>query len=67
MKIASRIVSKAIGFLKSEDGPTTVEYSIMLGLIVVTCVVAIQTIGTDTNSVFVDFADDIDSARSLGG
>ncbi len=39
-------------FLKSEDGPTAVEYAVMLALIVVVCLASITTIGTRANTVF---------------
>ncbi len=39
-------------FLKSEDGPTAVEYAVMLSLIVVVCLTAIKSIGTKTNTTF---------------
>lgn len=39
-------------FLKSEDGPTAVEYAVMLALIVVVCLTAIQAIGTNANTTF---------------
>lgn len=39
-------------FLKSEDGPTAVEYAVMLALIVVVCLTAIQAIGTNANATF---------------
>jgi pilus assembly protein Flp/PilA len=39
-------------FLQSEDGPTAVEYAVMLALIVVVCLTAIQSIGTNANSRF---------------
>ena len=39
-------------FLKSEDGPTAVEYAVMLSLIVVVCLSAIGTIGINANSRF---------------
>lgn len=39
-------------FLDSEDGPTAVEYAIMLALIVLVCLTAIQAVGTNTNSKF---------------
>ncbi len=54
-------------FLKSEDGPTAVEYAIMLALIVIVCLTAIQAIGTNASSAFEDIATDIDSARTMGG
>jgi pilus assembly protein Flp/PilA len=39
-------------FLASEDGPTAVEYAVMLALIVVVCLAAISTIGTNANTTF---------------
>ncbi len=39
-------------FLAFEDGPTAVEYAIMLSLIVVVCLAAISTIGTNASSKF---------------
>ena len=41
-------------FLESEDGPTAVEYAVMLALIVVVCLTAIQAIGTNANQKFGD-------------
>jgi pilus assembly protein Flp/PilA len=43
-------------FLASEDGPTAVEYAVMLALIVVVCLTAIQSIGTNANSTFSNVA-----------
>ncbi len=37
-------------FLVSEDGPTAVEYAVMLALIVVACITTISGIGTKTNA-----------------
>ncbi len=45
-------VNKVDRFLKSEDGPTAVEYAVMLALIVVTCLSAITAIGTNAQSTF---------------
>ena len=39
-------------FLVSEDGPTAVEYAVMLALIVIVCLTAIRTIGTNANTTF---------------
>ncbi len=44
-------------FLKSEDGPTAVEYAVMLALIVVVCLTAIQAIGTNANDKFGEVRD----------
>jgi len=39
-------------FLRAEDGPTAVEYAVMLALIVVVCITAITAVGTNANKVF---------------
>jgi len=39
-------------FLVSEDGPTAVEYAVMLALIIVVCLTAIQAVGTNANNKF---------------
>jgi pilus assembly protein Flp/PilA len=39
-------------FLVSEDGPTAVEYAVMLALIIIVCLTAISTIGTNANTKF---------------
>jgi pilus assembly protein Flp/PilA len=44
-------------FLVSEDGPTAVEYAVMLALIVIVCLAAIGSIGTNANAKFNAAAD----------
>jgi pilus assembly protein Flp/PilA len=39
-------------FLKREDGPTAVEYAVMLALIIVVCIGAITTLGTNAKTTF---------------
>ena len=51
-------------FLKSEDGPTAVEYAVMLALIVIVCLTAIQSIGTNAKSTFQKVATQLQSASS---
>jgi len=48
----SRITKSAVSFLKNEDGPTAVEYAVMLALIIVVCITAITTLGTNANNTF---------------
>ena len=55
------LVQKVQRFLASEDGPTAVEYAVMLALIVIVCLTAIQAIGTNANSTFNNVA------QQLGG
>jgi pilus assembly protein Flp/PilA len=39
-------------FLAAEDGPTAVEYAVMLALIIIVAIAAIQTVGTRTSATF---------------
>lgn len=39
-------------FIVSEDGPTAVEYAVMLALIIVVCLTAIQAVGTNAAATF---------------
>ena len=43
-------------FLVSEDGPTAVEYAVMLALIIIVCLTAISAIGTNANKTFTNVA-----------
>ena len=43
-------------FLQAEDGPTAVEYAVMLALIIVVCITAITALGTNANKVFSNVA-----------
>ena len=45
-------INKLKRFLSSEDGPTAVEYAVMLALIIIVCLISIQTLGTNTNTTF---------------
>jgi pilus assembly protein Flp/PilA len=45
-----------VRFLTSEDGPTAVEYAVMLALIVVVCIAAISVLGSNANSTFSNVA-----------
>jgi pilus assembly protein Flp/PilA len=38
-------------FARAEDGPTAVEYAVMLALIIAVCVATIGTLGINTNQV----------------
>ena len=60
-------VSKVQRFLQSEDGPTAVEYAIMLALIIAVCLVAINTVGTEVSSMYDDISADVDTAINKGG
>ena len=47
-----QFTQSVVKFLKAEDGPTAVEYAVMLALIIVVCIAAITTLGSNANSTF---------------
>ena len=57
--------TKVMNFLKSEDGPTAVEYAIMLALIVIVCLTAIQAIGDNANTAFNTIATEIGNSNTI--
>jgi len=57
------LAQKVRRFLVSEDGPTAVEYAVMLALIVIVCLTAIQAIGTNASQTFQNIADTLPSGN----
>ena len=53
------LVQKVKRFLISEDGPTAVEYAVMLALIIIVALLAVQVLGTNVRDTFQDVADNI--------
>jgi pilus assembly protein Flp/PilA len=51
-----QVVTGVARFLRDEDGPTAVEYAVMLALIIVVCITAISTLGTNANNTFSNVA-----------
>jgi pilus assembly protein Flp/PilA len=48
----SRWARRAFDFVRNEDGPTAVEYAVMLALIIVVCIAAISLLGSNANNTF---------------
>ena len=48
----TKFTKLAVEFFKKEDGPTAVEYAVMLALIIVVCIAAIATLGSNANNTF---------------
>jgi pilus assembly protein Flp/PilA len=46
------LTNAVVNFLKREDGPTAVEYAVMLALIIVVCIGAITVLGKNANNTF---------------
>ena len=55
------LAKNVVSFLKGEDGPTAVEYAVMLALIIVVCIATITTLGNNANAKFSSVA------TTLGG
>ncbi len=60
----SKFVQASIQFLSREDGPTAVEYAVMLALIIVVCIAAITALGTNANATFTSVSNTIGSTSS---
>jgi len=55
-------MSRILNFLRREDGPTAVEYAVMLALIIAVCIAAIGSLGNNTREMFNDSGDKLNSA-----
>jgi len=49
-------IRELVGFLRNEEGPTSVEYAVMLSLIVGVCLVSMTSLGSKTSGVFTNVA-----------
>ena len=58
------LAQRFVNFLKREDGPTAVEYAVMLALIIVVCITAITALGTNANATFSSVSNSIASSAS---
>jgi pilus assembly protein Flp/PilA len=54
----------AVNFIKAEDGPTAVEYAVMLALIIVVCITAVTTLGSNANKTFTSVGAAVGGASS---
>jgi len=59
-----KFVQKVAEFLKREDGPTAVEYAVMLTLIIVVCITSITALGSNANKTFSSVSSTIGSTAS---
>jgi pilus assembly protein Flp/PilA len=60
----SSLKTAVVQFLKAEDGPTAVEYAVMLALIIVVCIAAITALGSNANQTFTTVSNIIGNAGS---
>jgi pilus assembly protein Flp/PilA len=54
----------AVDFLRREDGPTAVEYAVMLALIIVVCIAAISALGSNAEGTFSLVSSTVNTAGS---
>jgi len=57
------LAKKVQRFLASEDGPTAVEYAVMLALIIVVCLTTISAVGTNADATFSDVSAELVQAQ----
>lgn len=50
----NKLMTSVVNFLKAEDGPTAVEYAVMLALIIVVCLSAVSFLGTTSSGKFTE-------------
>ena len=58
----SKLGQLVVNFLKAEDGPTAVEYAVMLALIIVVCIAAVITLGQNASGTFSFVAKQVSSS-----
>jgi pilus assembly protein Flp/PilA len=61
-KTMKKVMTWVRNFLNKEDGPTAVEYAVMLALIIVVCIAAITTLGSNANQTFTTVGNAVGSA-----
>ena len=59
-----QFTQSVVNFLKREDGPTAVEYAVMLALIIVVCITAITALGTNANKTFTNVSNTLANVGS---
>ena len=55
-------LTKVERFVRAEDGPTAVDYAVMLALIIVVCITAISQLGSNANNTF----ENVGNATNVG-
>jgi pilus assembly protein Flp/PilA len=60
----TRLVQAVRNFTEREDGPTAVEYAVMLALIIVVCITAITALGTNANATFTNVSTTLSTVSS---
>jgi pilus assembly protein Flp/PilA len=61
VKAMRQFAKHLVKFVKCEDGPTAVEYAVMLALIIVVCIGAVTTLGSKASQTFTNVSTSIGS------
>jgi pilus assembly protein Flp/PilA len=56
-----QVIKQAASFVRSQDGPTAVEYAVMLALVIAVCLVSIRSFGGSLNTSLTRTANSIAS------
>jgi pilus assembly protein Flp/PilA len=56
-----QLVSGIARFVVSEDGPTAVEYAVMLSLILMLCIAGVRSFGSATGTMFSNISNSVGS------
>ena len=56
-----RLINRIHRFAASEDGPTAIEYAVMLSLILMLCIAAVRSFGIATNGMFTNISNSVGS------
>jgi pilus assembly protein Flp/PilA len=62
MKMYKHVRKIILDFHEREDGPTAVEYAVMLSLIIVACIFSITALGTNANKTFTKISNTLATA-----
>ena len=54
-------LQKAVRFIRPSDGPTAMEYAVVLALIVIVCLAAMKSVGTSSRTKLISVAHTIGS------
>ncbi len=60
----TKLTRGLVNFLQAEDGPTAVEYAVMLALIIVVCIAAISALGSNASNTFSYVGDQVNTTAS---
>lgn len=60
-------MGRFMAFLREEDGPTAVEYAVMLALIIAVCIAAIGTVGQRASTLWGSDSSEISDALDSSG